>query len=81
LCGASDDNKNISNSSSNSAASSVGDGHTQKLNGGINTLDPYYITGFADGAFALRRSMGLLHASQPSYASQPTPTYIYVGVS
>jgi len=22
---------------------------TQKLNGGINTLDPYYITGFSDG--------------------------------
>jgi len=42
LCGASDDNKNISNSSSNSH-------YTQKLNGGINTLDPYYITGFADG--------------------------------
>lgn len=38
----SDDNKNISNSSSNSH-------YTQKLNGGINTLDPYYITGFADG--------------------------------
>lgn len=42
MCGASDDNKNISNSSSNSH-------YTQKLNGGINTLDPYYITGFADG--------------------------------